>query len=124
VLFGGVRCTAFICASASGGTVWLAGRVVEVVDGGGDVGCGPGFGGAGVGWGPGRGGFAVVGTGFAVVPGPWAVVGVVVGVGTICAPARQAAAPPSAATVLTTTAAARQRDLTPCRSPRLGSCPA
>src|SRR5438270_974859 len=118
VLLGGVRLTALIWASASGGTVWGPGLMVVVV-----VGTA-----AGVGGGSGRGGWVVGGwvggglgtlvVGRGTVGGGWVVGGdvcggaVVVGLGQTWAWACQMAAAPKAAVVNTTMPAARQRVLT------------
>jgi hypothetical protein len=97
---------------------------VVVVDGGG-VGCGRGWvGGGWVGCGFSPGvvvvGRGIVGAGL-VDGGDVSGGAVVVGGGpTIWARACQMAAAPKAIVTATTIPAARQRDLTPCRSPRLG----
>ena len=62
---------------------------------------------------------AVVGGGFAVVPGEGLVVVGLGPGGSTWAPACQITAAANAAAVVSTTPAARQRDLTLCRSPRL-----
>ena len=120
VLFGGVRLTALIWASASGGMVCGPGLTVVVVVGA--VGGGGGGGGSWRGgWVPGGwlgGGLGTVVVGRGTVGGGLVVGGdvwggaVVVGVGQTWAWACQMAAAPKAAVVNTTMPAARQRVLT------------
>src|SRR5947209_12436463 len=116
VLLGGVRLTALICASASGGTVWEPGLMVVVVVGavgGGGSGWGAWVTGGWVGGGLGTVvvGRGTVGGGLVVDGDVWGGV-VVVGVGQTWAWACQMAAAPKAVVVNTTMPAARQRVLT------------